>query len=109
MKNKILKIDNVHIEQESISWSNKIGFRMHISWCIGYRVKFLNILFFHSGKKYCVLQLVRHESLYKHIFRYILFTKRRGYSNIENYSSYQTNVMYLKQLVLINQVISPTI
>ena len=36
---------------------------------------------------------------------YILFTKSRGYSNIINHSIYQTNVINLKQLVLISQVI----
>ena len=40
----------------------------------------------------------------------LLFTKSRGYSNTKNYTStYQTNVMYLKQLVLISQVIPSTI
>ena len=38
-------------------------------------------------------------------FYYILFTKSRGYSNIINHSIYQTNVINMKQLVLINQVI----
>ena len=37
---------------------------------------------------------------------YILFTKSRGYSNIKNYNIYQTNVINLKQLVLISKVIS---
>ena len=36
-----------------------------------------------------------------HIAAHILFTKRRGYSNIKNYSNDQTDVMHLKQLVLI--------
>ena len=35
---------------------------------------------------------------------YILFTKSRGYSNIKNYNIYQTNVINLKQLVLISKV-----
>ena len=35
----------------------------------------------------------------------ILFTKSRGYSNIINHSIYQTNVINLKQLILISQVI----
>ena len=37
---------------------------------------------------------------------YILFTKSRGYLNSKNYSIYQTNVINLKQLVLISKVIS---
>ena len=39
----------------------------------------------------------------------ILFTKSRGYSNIKNYNIYQTNVINLKQLVLISKVISQSI
>ena len=38
-------------------------------------------------------------------FYYILFAKSREYSNIINHSISQTNVINLKQLVLINQVI----
>ena len=36
---------------------------------------------------------------------FILFTKSRGYSNIKSYNIYQTNVINLKQLVLISKVI----
>ena len=44
------------------------------------------------------------DSLYPSV--YILFTKSRGYSNSKNYNIYQTNVIKLKQLVLISKVIS---
>ena len=33
--------------------------------------------------------------------------KSREYSNIKNYNIYQTNVINLKQLVLISKIISP--
>ena len=39
----------------------------------------------------------------------ILFTKSWGYSNIINHSIYRTNVINLKQLILISQVIKLTI
>ena len=42
-------------------------------------------------------------------FKNILFTKSRGYSNIKNYNFYQTNVINLKQLVLISKVIPSSI
>ena len=47
--------------------------------------------------------------VYYRISGYILFTKSRGYSNIKNYKIYQTNVIILKQLVLISKVISQSI
>ena len=51
-----------------------------------------------------LLQVITHFELV-----FILFTKGRGYSNIKNYSTYQTNGIYLKQLELVSQVMSQTV